>query len=109
MTNIAEIVQPSGVLSQGNADLLRSEIASLLDKEIKIILIDFQDVTFMTSSGIGALVATLKEVKAAGGQLYICSLSEQVKNIFELTKMELIFKPLTNRQEFEEKVLTTIT
>ncbi|MDJ0532895.1 MAG: STAS domain-containing protein [Xenococcaceae cyanobacterium MO_207.B15] len=109
MTNIAEIVQPSGVLSQGNADLLRSEIASLLDKEIKIILIDFQDVTFMTSSGIGALVATLKEVKAAGGKLYICSLSEQVKNIFELTKMELIFKPLTNRQEFEEKVLTTIT
>ena len=108
MTTIAEIVQPSGILSQGNADLLRSEIASLLEKGVKIILIDFQDVTFMTSSGIGALVATLKAVNAADGKLYICSLSEQVKNIFELTKMEQIFRPLANRQEFEEKVLTEI-
>ena len=109
MITIAEIVQPSGILSQGNADLLRSEITSLLEKEIKIILIDFQDVTFMTSSGIGALVATLKAVNAAGGKLYICSLSEQVRTIFQLTKMERIFKPLVNRQEFEEKVLTEIS
>ncbi len=106
MITIAEIVQPSGILSQGNADLLRSEITSLLEKGVKIILIDFQDVTFMTSSGIGALVATLKAVNAAGGKLYICSLSEQVRTIFQLTKMERIFKPLVNRQEFEEKVLT---
>ena len=109
MTNIAEIVQPSGILSQENADLLKSEIISLLEKNIKIILIDFQDVTFMTSAGIGALVATLKAVNAVEGKLYICSLSEQVKTVFELTKMERIFKPLTNRQEFEEKVLTEIS
>ena len=62
----------------------------------------------MTSSGIGALVAMLKAVNAAQGKLYICSLSEQVKTVFQLTKMERIFKPLKNRQEFEEKVLTEI-
>ena len=109
MTNIAEIVQPSGILSQENADLLKSEITSLLEKKIKIILIDFQDVTFMTSAGIGALVSTLKAVNAVEGKLYICSLSEQVKTVFELTRMERIFKPLKNRQEFEEKVLTEIS
>jgi anti-anti-sigma factor len=106
MTIIAEIVQPSGILSQENADLLKLEIISLLEKGIKIILIDFQDVTFMTSSGIGTLVTILKKVTAADGKLYVCSLNEQVKIVFELTKMARIFQPLANRQEFEEKILT---
>jgi anti-sigma B factor antagonist len=61
----------------------------------------------MNSSGIGALVATLKAVRASGAILCICSLSSQVKMIFNLTKMDQVFKPFENRQEFEQKILAT--
>jgi anti-anti-sigma factor len=44
-----------------------------------MVLIDFQDVTFMDSSGLGALVLALKTVRAAGGKLFICSVNEQIK------------------------------
>ncbi|NER85279.1 MAG: STAS domain-containing protein, partial [Leptolyngbya sp. SIO1D8] len=35
-------------------------------------LLDMQSVTFMNSSGIGALVAILKMVRAKEKQLYLC-------------------------------------
>ena len=108
MTKIADSIELSGVLNQNNTDQLLDKVHHLLEQKIKIILIDMKNVTFMTSSGIGALVAALKAVHAVGGELYICSLSEQAKTIFDLTKMGRIFKPLANRQEFEDKVLAQI-
>ena len=108
MNKIADTIELSGVLNQNNTDQLLDKINHLLAQKTNIILIDMENVTFMTSSGIGALVAALKAVHAIGGELYICSLSEQAKTIFDLTKMGRIFKPLANRQEFENKVLATI-
>ncbi len=57
----------------------------------------------MNSSGMGALVATLKAVKAEGGELALCSLSDQVRIIFELSRMNHIFQVFSDRQEFEAK------
>ena len=108
MTKISDCIQLSGVLNQNNTDQLLDKVNELLSQKVRIILIDMKDVSFMTSSGIGALVAALKTVHALGGELYICSLSEQAKTIFDLTKMGHIFKPLENRQEFEDKVLAQI-
>lgn len=108
MSKASDSIELSGVLNQNNTNQLLKKVNDLLSKQINIILIDMKDVSFMTSSGIGALVAALKAVHAVGGELYICSLSEQAKTIFNLTKMGQIFKPLENRQEFEDKVLAQI-
>lgn len=108
MTKTSDCIELSGVLNQNNTNQLLEQVNDLLSRQIKIILIDMKEVSFMTSSGIGALVAALKAVHAVGGELYICSLSEQAKTIFNLTKMGQIFKPLENRQEFENKVLAEI-
>lgn len=108
MTKTSDCIELSGVLNQNNTSQLLEKVHDLLSRQIKIILIDMNEVSFMTSSGIGALVAALKAVHAVGGELYICSLSEQAKTIFNLTKMGQIFKPLENRQEFEDKVLAQI-
>ena len=67
-------------------------------------LIDFQDVTFMDSSGLGALVLALKTVRAAGGKLFICSINEQVRMLFELTSMDRVFQIFPNRDEFANTI-----
>jgi anti-sigma B factor antagonist len=51
----------------------------------------------MNSSGLGALVSILKAVRSAGAELFLCSLSEQVKMIFQLTKMDRVFKIFVNQ------------
>jgi anti-anti-sigma factor len=100
-----EIVQPSGILDGVSAKDLRTQILELLEtKKPKSILVDLQDVTFMDSAGLGALVSILKTVRFSGAEFCLCSLSEQVKIIFDLTKMEKVFKIFESRQEFEEKI-----
>lgn len=108
MQNNVHVFQPSGVLDGNTTNELRTQIRDSMNTGERMILIDLQDVNFMNSSGIGALVATLKDVKKEGGKLFLCSLSDQVRIIFQLTKMERVFKPLKDRAEFEEKILQQI-
>jgi anti-anti-sigma factor len=108
MSSIVKIVQPSGILDGVSVNQLRREISDIVESGANIVLVDFQDVTFMNSSGLGALVSTLKVVRSAEAELFICSLSDQVKIIFQLTKMDRVFKTFANRDEFEQKVASTI-
>jgi anti-anti-sigma factor len=106
MSSTVKIIQPSGILDGANVNQLRREVSEIVEMGADIVLIDFQDVTFMNSSGLGALVSILKAVRSAGAELFICSLSEQVKMIFQLTKMDRVFKIFVNQDEFEQKVVS---
>ncbi len=104
MSSTVKVVQPSGILDGVAVNQLRRDISDIVENGADIVLIDLQDVTFMNSSGLGALVSILKNVRSAGSELFICSLSEQVKIIFQLTKMDRVFKIFATRDEFEQKV-----
>ena len=97
MSPVVKVVQPSGILDGTKAGQFRQEVSQLVDTGVDIVLIDFQDVTFMDSSGLGALVLALKTVRAAGSKLYICSVNEQIKMLFELTSMDRVFEIFSSR------------
>jgi anti-anti-sigma factor len=103
MSKSVKIVKPSGIIDGMTSANLRSEIETLLAQGTKHILVDFSAVTFMNSSGLGALVAILKKVRLNDGNLYICSLNEQVKMIFSLTKMDSVFTICDNQLDFNKK------
>jgi anti-anti-sigma factor len=96
-----KVIKPSGILDGTQANKFRQEITESLAKNTKIILIDFQDVTFMDSSGLGVLVLALKNARTAGCELFLCSINEQIKMLFELTSMDQVFKIYGSREEFE--------
>ncbi|MGF1492813.1 MAG: STAS domain-containing protein [Microcoleaceae cyanobacterium] len=95
------ILTPGGLLDGTKATSFRQEINKLVEDGAKTILIDFKDVSFMDSSGLGALVLALKSVRAAGGKLAVCSINEQIKILFELTSMDRVFPIFENRAAFE--------
>ncbi|MBD1892692.1 MULTISPECIES: STAS domain-containing protein [unclassified Coleofasciculus] len=104
MNPVVKIVQPSGILDGMKATQFRQEISDIVENGGNMVLIDFKDVTFMDSSGLGALVLALKTVRAAGGKLFICSINEQVRMLFELTSMDRVFEIFPNREEFNNAV-----
>ena len=107
MSPVVKVVQPSGILDGTKAAQFRQEISKLVESNVNMVLIDFQDVTFMDSSGLGALVLALKTVRAAGGKLFICSVNEQIKMLFELTSMDRVFEIFPTREDFESAVVPT--
>jgi anti-anti-sigma factor len=104
MSPIVKVIQPSGILDSTKSQQFRQDINDLLASGAEIVLIDFKDVTFMDSSGLGALVLGLKTVRAAGSKLYLCSINEQIKMLFELTSMDRVFEVFTNQEEFTKSI-----
>ncbi len=105
MNDFVKIFQPSGILDGTKANDFQQEINACLEKDTKIILIDFQDVTFMDSSGLGSLVLLLKNIRAAEAEIFLCSLNDQIKILFELTSMDRIFTIFPTRADFEHTIL----
>jgi anti-anti-sigma factor len=101
-----KVVRPAGILDSTKAGQFRSEINEMINKGAKLLLIDLGDVTFMDSSGLGALVIALKTVQSTGGKLYVCSINEQIKILFELTSMDQVFEVFASQDDFQQTVLS---
>ncbi len=99
------VIQPSGVLDGPYTGQICQEIDNILTDGIQTILVDFQQVTFMNSFGISALVSSLESVNAGGAELFLCSLNDQIKLIFELTRMDQTFTICCDREAFEREML----
>ncbi|MDJ0689101.1 MAG: STAS domain-containing protein [Xenococcaceae cyanobacterium MO_188.B32] len=105
MSLAVQVIEPEGILDGTKTDKFRQEIDECVRTGANIILVDFTNVTFMDSSGLGALVLSLKTIRTAGAKLFICSINEQIKMLFELTSMDRVFEIFSSREEFERKVV----
>lgn len=108
MVDTVKVVEPAGILDSTQAPSLRKAVDLAIEEGAKIILIDLRDVTFVDSSGLGALVVALKTVRSTNGKLYICSINEQVRILFELTSMDQVFSVFVDRAAFEHEILANV-
>lgn len=106
MSPFVQLVQPSGIFNGPEAKQLRRHIDDLVNTGVDIVLIDLQNVTFMDSSGLGALIAAQRIVRAANCKLFICSVNDQVKMLFEMNKMNRLFEIFADREDFNNTVLS---
>lgn len=105
MNSTVKVIEPSGILDGTKANQFRQEISDAVEAGAENILVDFKNITFMDSSGLGALVVALKMVRAKGGKLFLCSLNNQVQMLLDLTSMNKVFQIYSDRDEFNQTVL----
>jgi len=89
---------------KGRVDLasgaeLKEQIKSLFDKEQGLIHMNFAEVEFINSSGLGALVSIMKEVRVRKGRLTLSNLAAYVQEIFEITQLSHIFELFDTQEE----------
>lgn len=78
---------------------LKKELSKYIEDGEKSIIIDLDQVNYMDSSGLGVLVAVLKELKKVGGDLKLINLPLSVKKIFDLTRLTKFFSIYKNLEE----------
>lgn len=77
-------------LDATNADGFKTDLKELIDGGLTRIVLDFQKVQFMDSSGLGAVVGCLKYMGAAG-TIEIARPSATIMKILKLTRMNKVF------------------
>ena len=85
------VVQVDGQLIVGNRHELKDMIQAALEKGERRLLIDFSRTGYIDSSGLGALVSISKRVRESGGELRLSGLNDDLRSLFELTKLDTLF------------------
>ena len=86
-------------LDAHNSGDLKLEMQKVFDDGKKNLLVDLQDVRFIDSSGLGALVSGFKNATSHHGTMKLASLQAQVKSMFELTRLHRVFEIFSTAQE----------
>ena len=106
MNQQVKVIAISGSFNATNSQNFQQSIKEVIDERISIVLIDCHHVTFMDSSGLGALILTFKALQESGIKMVICSINEQVRMLFELTGMDGKFTIVPSREAFENILLS---
>jgi anti-sigma B factor antagonist len=85
------VVRVEGQLVVGNRNELKEHLHRLLEKGERRFLIDFAQTGYIDSSGLGALVLLGRKVREEGGDLRLSGLNEDLRSLFELTKLDTLF------------------
>ena len=78
--------------------IFRGEVEQRLDSHRRVVL-DLSKLTFIDSSGLGALLSCLRQVSSSGGDLKLCSLSTPVRSVFQLVRMHRLFDIHNTKEE----------
>ena len=79
------------------AGSFREAVVARIDQGERNIVLDMSQVSFMDSSGLGALVYVLKYLGHTG-RLHICGVTPGVMAVLKLTRMDRVLKTFDSRQ-----------
>ena len=85
------LVRCSGRITSTTSDTLQTAVRSLIP-EGKTIVLDLTDVTYMDSSGLGALVSVYLSAKRQHCQLKLINIGPRLQQLFRLTKLASVFE-----------------
>jgi anti-sigma B factor antagonist len=85
------LVKVEGQLVVGNRGELKEYVQGLLERGDRRFVLDFSGTGYIDSSGLGALVSLARKVREEGGDLRLSGLNEDLRSLFELTKLDTLF------------------
>lgn len=94
------LVTLMGELDHHSAEEVRVKIDDRIDRDnIKKVVMDFNGVTFMDSSGIGVVIGRYKKMNSRNGNCCIADVNRTVNKVFELSGLYKIIKSYTTVDE----------
>lgn len=92
------------VSAQGDITLAESpdfhqSLLNLCNESPRHLIVDLTGVNYMDSSGVGTLVDVYRKVRSKKGKMTLVGLSDAVRSLFEITKLDTFFSIVNSRQE----------
>ena len=88
----ALVVEIAGRLDAVSYPILEKEVEELFASDEKNVVMDLKEVDYVSSSGLRILLMGLKKFKGAGRKFVLCSLTQNVKEVFSMAGFNTIFE-----------------
>ncbi len=93
------ICYPEGDIDINTSPQVKKTFDKVLQTKAQKVIINLKGVGYIDSSGLATLVEILKNFRKQGGRLKLCNLSNKVKSLFEITKLERLFDIIDSEEE----------
>jgi anti-sigma B factor antagonist len=93
--NVGDVVvlDLKGKITLGEGDeLLKDKVNSLVNQGRRKILLNFGEVPYVDSAGLGEIVRTYTTVSRQGGSLKLLSLTKRITDLLAITKLLTVFE-----------------
>lgn len=91
------VVDVDGELTINNRGELKERVLACLSDGDSEFVIDFAKTGYIDSSGLGVLVSLSKRIREESGRLKLAGLNQDLRTLFELTKLDTLFQIVDNR------------
>lgn len=92
--NGTTIVAIVGQLLTENRTAFKERVLEEVARGGRRFVIDLRETGYIDSSGLGALVTAAKKVREAGGEIWVANPNNDIRTLFELTKLDLVLPEL---------------
>ena len=86
------VVTMHGRLNAASTEALQEQLLAHVDAGEKAILLDLAGVDYISSAGLRTLLIATKRMQANDGRLAICSLTDNVREVFRMSGFDSIIE-----------------
>lgn len=101
------IINLKGFLDAHTAPSLENEFTKLIDSNRFNIVVDFRDLAYISSAGLGVFMAYIEKIRDNNGDIKLSGMTDKVYNIFDLLGFPLLYEIYKSDEEainkFKEK------
>lgn len=99
------VLRLKGYLDAHTASDLEAALQKLIDENRVKIVVNFRELTYISSAGLGVFMGFIEEVRSGGGDIKLTSMSQKIYRVFDL----LGFPTLFDIREDEASVLANFS
>ncbi|HEY5615599.1 MAG TPA: STAS domain-containing protein [Bacteroidota bacterium] len=87
------IVKPGEVVMSGRFDASHVDAArTVLEQLTATATLDMKNLQYVSSAGLGILLAAQKRLSERGHKLRLANMSQHVRDVFQMTRLDTIFE-----------------
>ena len=90
--DVAVVSLKGNLMGEPDTTEVREKIYSLLQDEVRKIVLDLSKVKWVNSTGLGTLISVMTSVKNKDGDLRLAHVTEKLESLFMITQLIKVFK-----------------
>jgi anti-sigma B factor antagonist len=93
------IVHIKGKVTFEYCPAFQSSLDSIVDEGVHRVVIDFKDVPFIDSSGVGEVLRLFKRMKDANGEVVLANPNQKLRDLFSMYRFDQFMKIQENTDQ----------
>ena len=85
------ILEPIGRIDTNTASEFEKKIVEVMDNGVSRFVVDLKEIDYISSAGLRVFLMAIKKLKSIGGSFIICSMSDHIKEVFDISGFTPIF------------------